>query len=263
MVYLDRAEFDKLVELAETGLADENELTRLEPYRAKRAIFLAAGMGTRLRPITVNTPKPLVRVNEKRIIETMIDACLEIGISEIYIVRGYLADEFDILLKKYPMIKFIDNLEYDVANNILSAVKSCHLFENAYVLEADLLVTNPKILKKYHYDSEVLGIWKSYSDDWCMTSDHEGYVLSEFVGGKNCYQMVGIYYWNKQDAKMLKIDLNEVYYRMPGGHDMYWETVPNQIYQGKYKIKIVSCQQDDVVEIDTFDELRQIDKSYL
>lgn len=79
--------------------------------KAKRAIFLAAGLGNRLRPITINTPKPLVRVNGVRIIETSIEACLKAGIQEIYIVTGYLADEFKILLQKYPMIKFIHNPE--------------------------------------------------------------------------------------------------------------------------------------------------------
>ena len=260
---MNREEFDRLVGLAEAGFASEGELKKLEPYRVKRAIFLAAGMGTRLKPITVNTPKPLVRVNGKRIIETMIDACLGIGIAEIYIVRGYLAEEFGVLLKKYPMIKFIENLEYDVANNISSAVKSCHFCENAYVLEADLLVVNPKILRKYHYDSDVLGIWKPHSDDWCLVPDADQYVASEIVGGDNCYQMVGIYYWNKQDARALMRDLNEVYYNMPGGLNRYWETIPNQVYQGKYRIKIVPCRQTDVVEIDTFEELKQIDKSYL
>jgi CTP:phosphocholine cytidylyltransferase-like protein len=50
---------------------------------------------------------------------------------------------------------------------------------------------------------------------------------------------------------------------MPGGLNRYWETIPNQVYQGKYRIKIVPCRQADVVEIDTFEELKQIDKSYL
>ena len=100
-------------------------------YKAQRAIFLAAGLGSRLRPITINTPKPLVRVNGVRIIETSIEACLKAGIQEIYIVTGYLADEFNILLKKYPMIQFIHNPEYDKANNISSAVVACHLFGNA------------------------------------------------------------------------------------------------------------------------------------
>ena len=79
-------------------------LETLEPYRAKRAVFIAAGFGSRMVPITLNTPKPLVRVHGKRIIDSLIDACLEADIREIYIARGYLAEQFDQLLYKYPMI---------------------------------------------------------------------------------------------------------------------------------------------------------------
>ena len=85
-----------LKELTELGYVEDGRITNsgvnaLEPYRAKRVIFIAAGFGTRLVPITFNTPKPLVRVHGVRIIDRLIDACLEAGINEIYIVRGYLA----------------------------------------------------------------------------------------------------------------------------------------------------------------------------
>ena len=87
-------------ELSELGFVADGTITNsgyiaLEPYRAKRAIFIAAGFGARMVPITLNTPKPLVRVRGKRIIDTLLDACLEAGINEIYIVRGYLAEQFD------------------------------------------------------------------------------------------------------------------------------------------------------------------------
>ena len=75
-------------------------ISALEPYRAKRAIFIAAGFGTRLVPITFNTPKPLVRVHGVRIIDRLIEACLAAEINEIYIVRGYLGELFDQLLYK-------------------------------------------------------------------------------------------------------------------------------------------------------------------
>ncbi|MBR3329561.1 phosphocholine cytidylyltransferase family protein [Candidatus Saccharibacteria bacterium] len=230
--------------------------------KAKRAIFLAAGLGNRLRPITINTPKPLVRVNGVRIIETSIEACLKAGIQEIYIVTGYLADEFKILLQKYPMIKFIHNPEYDKANNISSAVVACHLFENAYVLEADLLINNPNIIREYHYHSDVLGIWKEKSDDWCLVPDDSGFIAEEKVGGTKCYQMVGIYYWTEEDAKKLQRDLKDAYENLPTGREKYWETIPNQLHQGEYKIEIIPCDQADVIEIDTFEELKQVDSSY-
>ena len=77
----------------------------LEPYKVKRAIFLAAGFGSRMVPVTLNTPKPMVKVNGKRISETLLDAVVDVGIEEIIIVTGYLSEQFELLLKKYPNIK--------------------------------------------------------------------------------------------------------------------------------------------------------------
>ena len=97
-----------LRDLSERGYVKAGRLTpdgllALEPYRVKRAVFMAAGFGARMVPITLNTPKPLIRVRGQRIIDTLLDAVLAAGIEEIYIVRGYLAEEFDQLLYKYPM----------------------------------------------------------------------------------------------------------------------------------------------------------------
>ncbi len=247
--------------LVENGMITPAGIDALEPYRAKRAIFIAAGFGTRLVPVTLNTPKPLVRVNGVRIIDTLIDACLEVGITDIYIVRGYLAEQFDQLLYKYPMIKFLENPSYNEANNISSAMTARYLMQNSYVFEADLLISNPKIIKKYHYHSDVLGIWKDRTDDWCLTVDKEGNVVEEKVGGLNCYQMVGIYYWNAEDGAKLSEHVKEAFLA-PGGKERYWETVPNQVYKGQYKIQVLPCKEEDIVEIDTFRELKAIDKTY-
>ncbi len=247
--------------LVSNGVITSAGLNAIEPYRAKRAIFIAAGFGTRLVPVTLNTPKPLVRVNGKRIIDGLIDACLEAGISEIYIVRGYLAEQFDQLLYKYPMIRFVENPAYNEANNISSAMVARYLMQNAYVFEADLLISNPAIITKYHYQSDVLGIWKERTDDWCLTVDKDGCIDEEKVGGLNCYQMVGIYYWNACDGAKLAEHIKEAY-QAPGGKERYWETVPNQAYKGQYKIEVRPCSQEDIVEIDTFRELKAIDKTY-
>ena len=103
-------------------------------------------------PITLNTPKPLVRVNGTRIIDSLLDAVVEAGIPEIVIVRGYLGEQFDQLLYKYPNIRFVENPIYNEANNISSAVCVRYLLQNAYVLEADLLLRNKKLISKYEYD---------------------------------------------------------------------------------------------------------------
>lgn len=81
-------------ELTEKNYCKNGQITQagldaLEPYRVKRAVFVAAGFGSRMVPITLNTPKPLVRVNGTRIIDSLLDAVVEAGIPEIVIVRGY------------------------------------------------------------------------------------------------------------------------------------------------------------------------------
>ena len=235
-------------------------LEALEPYRARRAVFIAAGFGSRLVPITFNTPKPLVRVHGTRIIDTLIDACLAAGISDIVIVRGYLAEQFDQLLYKYPMIRFIENPIYNEANNISSALVARYLLSNAYVFEADLLLSNPKIIRKYHYRSDFLAIRKDRTDDWCFT-EKNGVITEEKVGGINCWQMVGISYWNEADGRQLAQDIADVY-ATPGGSERYWEQVPLVYRKAHYAVEIRECFDEDIVEIDTFRELKAIDPTY-
>lgn len=253
-------------ELTELGFVLKQSITKkglnaLEKYRAKRAIFIAAGFGSRLVPVTLKTPKPLVKVHGKRIIDGLIDACIKADIKEIYVVRGYLANQFDVLKEKYPQIKFINNPVYNEANNVASALCVGNLLENAYVFEADLFITNPDIITKYHYTSDFLAIRMAKTDDWCFETDAKGVITEEKIGGLNTWQMVGISYWNKQEGEQLATDIPAAYYS-PGGKELYWEQVPLKIFKDHYKVQVRSCKQSDIVEIDTFKELKAIDKSY-
>ena len=252
-------------ELTELGFIQDGSITNngvnaLEPYRARRAVFVAAGFGTRLVPITFNTPKPLVRVHGVRIIDRLIDACLKAGINEIYIVRGYLAEQFDQLLYKYPMIRFLENPAYNEANNISSSLVARYMLSNAYVFEADLLISNPAIIRKYHYTSDFLAIRKERTDDWCFEVKN-GIITEEKVGGTNCWQMVGISYWNEADGHKLSQDIDDVYHS-PGGKERYWEQVPMVYRKEHYAVEVRECFDSDIVEIDTFRELKAIDKTY-
>lgn len=259
---------NKLVqELNEYGYIDKgmitaNGISALEPYRVHKAVFLAAGFSARLLPITLNTPKPLVRVKGKRIIDGLIDACLEAGINDIYIVRGYLPEQFDQLLYKYPMIKFMENPMYNESNNISSAVVARYILSNAYVFEADLLLANPKLIKRYQYNSNILGIKKERTDDWCVVVK-DGMIVEEKVGGEgdNIWRLLGISYWSESDGHKLANDLLETY-QAPGGKERYWEQVPLLYCKNNYRVEIRACKEEDITEIDTFRELKMIDKTY-
>lgn len=251
--------------LAETGLVDENGITEsglaaLEPYRVKRAVFIAAGFGSRMVPITLNTPKPLVRVNGKRMIDTLLDAVLAVGIDEIYVVRGYLGEQFDQLLYKYPMIRFIENPIYNEANNISSALCARHLLQNAYVLEADLVLYNPNLITKYQYTSNYLGVPVEVTDDWCFETK-DRVITKVNVGGRNCHHMFGISYWTTEDGAKLYEDI-KIVYEMPGGKERYWDQVALVYAKNHYRIEVRECSFDDITEIDSFSDLKKLDSVY-
>ncbi len=246
--------------ISENNQINEKGLLALKPYRVKRAIFLAAGFGSRLVPITLNTPKPLIKVHGKRMIETLLDAVVAAEISEIIIVRGYLGEQFETLLHKYPNIKFVDNKIYNEANNISSAMVIKDYLKNAYVLESDLVLSNPALIRKYEYSSNFLGIPVKKTDDWCLLTK-KGIIVKEQIGGENCYQMVGISYYDSVDGQKLAKDIEEVFYS-PGGREKYWDQVQLDIKKKNYKIAVRECKKEDIVEIDTFNELKKIDKVY-
>ena len=216
-----------LPSLMERGLIDVPEsrnlyitkdgLAALEPYRVKRAIFMAAGFGSRLVPITLNTPKALIRIHGKPMIETMLDAVVRAGIEEIYIVRGYLGEQFDILKKKYPQIIFVENPDYKEANNISSAMKVKDLFGGAYVLDSDLYLQNPDLIRKYEYCASYVGVKKERTDDWRLIMKN-GRVTGMKVGGTDCYHMYDITYWTPEDGEKMAKYLPELY-NSPGGKE--------------------------------------------
>ncbi|MBR6572923.1 MAG: NTP transferase domain-containing protein [Clostridia bacterium] len=255
---LDELTADGLVEL---GKITEKGITALEPYRTKRAIFIAAGFGSRLRPVTLEIAKPLVKVNGTRIIDTLIDGVMAAGIKEIYVVCGYLAEQFEQLKEKYPNITLVKNDMYTTANNISSAFLMREHLQNAYILEADLLLHNKAIFDKYIYHSCYLGIPTEETDDWYFKTNEEGYINELGIGSTNCYRMLGISYWDKNDGKTLSSHI-EATFNMPGGKDEDWCYVPLVSFKDEYKVYVRECAMDDIEEIDTFDELCSIDPTY-
>ncbi len=249
-------------EFNQLGYLDQYTVTEtgkkaLEPYRVKNACFLAAGFGSRLAPITLNTPKPLVRIHGIRIIDTLLDACLAAEIENIYIVRGYLKEQFDQLLDKYPMIHFIDNPLYNETNNISSALLLGDKVVNSYMFEADLFLRNKNLVTKYQYCSNYLGIPVDRTDDHCLFVKN-GRIIGGALGGINCYQTVGITYWNNTDGKLLKERIEQTFER-PGGKELFFGSCADlkEMY-----LAVRDCSFEDVVEIDTFKELQQVDPAY-
>lgn len=235
-------------------------LEALEPYRVKRAVILAAGFGSRMVPVTLDTPKPLVKVNGRRIVDTVIDALVACDIKDITLVRGYKKEKMDELLEKYPFIKLVDNDVYDKTNNISSTMAVLDKIDECYICEADLMVSNPEIICKYQYTSNYLGSYSLETDDWCFELQ-DGHAVNYKKGGKYCFNAYGISYWNKEDSAKLRRDLAECY-AAEDGKDIFWEFIPLNLRKEQYNVEIRQCKKSDIIEIDNFYELVLLDPTY-
>ena len=231
-----------------------------DSYIAERAIVLAAGRGERMRPLTDEMPKPLARVDGRRIIDTLLAALVAAGIPEIYVVRGYLGEKLDVLKEEYPTLHFIDNPHWHEANNISSLLAAGDLVENAFVVEGDLFLQNPSLLSREQQGTNYLAIPVKETTDWCFFPDEAGVIRRMAVGGTDCWKMVGISYWTTEDGRKLAQSIRHLY-ETPGGAARYWDEAALSADIEDFSVHVRACTAEDVQEIDTLAELETLRKS--
>ncbi|MDF4188095.1 sugar phosphate nucleotidyltransferase [Ligilactobacillus salivarius] len=230
--------------------------------KVKRAIIMAAGYGTRLRPITLSTPKPLIKVNGIRMIESVIEALLKNDIREIYVVTGYLAEKFDFLEEKYPEVTLIYNPYYSKYNNISSLYVARDHLKDVIILDGDQIIKNDKILSPNFEKSGYNCVWsEEYTDEWLLQVEKNTIVSCSRNGGEKGWRLYSISRWNQEDGQKLKVDL-EYQFEVEKNYDIYWDDVALFCSPQNYDLGIREMNLDDVIEIDTIDELRLVDKSY-
>ena len=230
--------------------------------RAERAIIMAAGKGDRLRPITLTTPKPLVYVNGVRMIDTVIRALHNNGITEIYIVVGYLKEQFYDLPTQYPGVELIENPYYDTCNNISSLYAARKHLGNCLILDGDQIVFNPAILAPDFERSCYNAVWcEGETDEWLLQVS-DGIVRScSRTGGSHGWQLYSISRWTEEDGAKLRAHL-EIEFAQKKSTMIYWDDVALFCYPGQYELGIREMQRSDIREIDTLAELAEEDPRY-
>jgi len=232
----------------------------LQQFKVDNAVILAAGFGSRFVPFTYDTPKGLMKVQGTPMIERQIEQLLEVGVTEIVIVVGYLKEKFEYLTDKYGA-KLIFNPEYAAKNNLSSLYCAREYLGNTYILVADHWMEN-SIFNAYEPDS-----WLSCvhidepSNEWEAVLGPHGRVRKIEIGMTSGWALIGPAFFSRSFSAAYR-PLLEEYYGRPGTQDYYWENV---VKENLKTLKIYANRQgsDNVHEFETFEELRQYDTSYL
>lgn len=231
-----------------------------EVHTVKRAIIMAAGAGRRMQPLTFQIPKPLVRVNGVRMIDTVVDRLQENGIREIYVVVGHLKEQFYEWAKAKD-VTIIENPYYNTCNNISSLYVAREKLGDCIILDGDQIIYNSSILNPHFALSGYNAVWcEGETNEWLMEVENGVVTSCSRTGGTHGWQLYSISRWTADDGDRLRRHLEQEF--ESGNRQIYWDDVVMFCHFEDYKLGIREMESSDVIEIDGLDELVSVDSSY-
>ena len=235
-----------------------------------QAIILAAGMGKRLKELTKDSTKCMIKVNGVTLIERMLSQLDKLNLSGIIIVVGYKAEELISFISNLAVqtpIIFVTNDIYYKTNNIFSLylAKNYLLKEDTLLLESDLIFTDAvlqKIINDQYPSLALVAKYESWMDGTVVTLDEDNNITS-FIGKmqydyndiNQYYKTVNIYKFNKQFSNTHYVPFLEAYIKAQG-RNVYYEQVLKVIgLLDKPEIKATILENETWYEIDDAQDL--------
>ncbi len=223
---------------------------------------MAAGLGSRMRPLTDTVAKPLVELNGVPLIETVIAALEKRGVAEIYVVTGYKAEQFGLLAAKHPSVRLVYNAEYATKNNInsVAVVADKMASSDCFICEADLFLPRAEVLCRNLPCSGYFGkMVQGFSDDWVFDLDRNGRIVRIGKGGADVYNMVGVSYFKKRDAAKVAAAIRDAVMR-PENANRFWDEIVDRLVKNdELDLVVHEVSPDEIVECDTVEDLKKLE----
>ncbi|WP_179154573.1 sugar phosphate nucleotidyltransferase, partial [Brachyspira hyodysenteriae] len=214
-----------------------------------KAIILAAGKGTRLLPMTLIKPKPLLEVNGKTLFENMIEFLHLSGINDITVVTGYKHEAFDKYVEKLNLKKVV-NENYD-ATNSSSSLKLVldEINDDTLIINGDLYIKNDFVKSINREVSQFIGQYldETVNTTWVYHVDDNNRLIDVDVnakGGGLCETCIA--YFAKNDIEFFKKEF------MKNDDNEHWDNCIIRIM--KEKDFYVTEVHDSIYEIDSFSD---------
>lgn len=222
---------------------------------------MAAGTSSRFAPLSYEKPKGLLKVKGEVLIERQIRQLQEAGITNIFIVVGYLAELFDYLKDKFG-VKIVLNEDYNRYNNTSSLIRVIDELEDTFLCSSDNYFPNNVFVEKPK-DSYYSALYsEGETGEYCLTVDDKDNIVDVKIGGANAWYMVGHAFFNKEFSTQFREIMKKEYDR--GETRLgYWEDVYVRYIKELPPLKIHRYQSHDIEEFDTLDDLREFDEEYV
>lgn len=221
------------------------------------AVILAAGMGTRLRPLTESIPKTLVPVLGEPIIERQIRFLKEAGVGDILVVTGYLHEKLEYLERAYG-VELVHNEMYDVHNNIYSMYLVRDHLGPTYVLEGDVYLTRNVFLDNVSETCYFAGPKVGFRQEWIVHFDESERVVGIEIGDGEGVIMSGVSYWNASAGQKVRALVEDAVRSGACGNLVWDHLVKDNLSQ--FSIRVHKLAADDWYEIDSVEDLQRVEQ---